>query len=340
MIEHRIKINEAFRFEAGGELPELELSYFTSDREYREGDKVIWICHALTGNANPEDWWSQLVGKGCLVDTEKYFVVCSAMICSPYGACSPATVNPATGKPFMMDFPETTVRDIVNANILVRKHLGIDVIDVMIGPSIGGFQAIEWCIIEPDVIKKAAFIATDYRVTPFMTALNESQRMAIDADPTFRAMESLAGGRAGLACARSIALVSYRTFEGYNYTQEETNGDTLFAQRACSYQQYQGKKLVDRFDAYSYWYLTRTLDSHNVGRGRGGCEKALGTIKADCTVVCINSDMLFHPEYNKFLASCIPGARYVELTSIFGHDGFLIENDQLVKALEPIFENN
>lgn len=335
---HKTTINEPFEFEAGGRLESLELVYHTSDREYTPGEKVIWICHALTGNSNPEEWWPQTVGKGKLFDPDRYYIVCAGMLCSPYGSSSPASINPATCKPYLLSFPRTTVRDVVRANILVRKHLGIEHIDLMIGPSVGGFQALEWVIMEPDVISRAVFLATATRVTPYMTAFNESQRMALEADASFLAAESLEGGKAGLACARSIALISYRTFDGYNLTQKEPDEDTLFAGRACSYQRYQGKKMVDRFDAYCYWYLTLMLDSQNVGRGRGGVEAALSRIKADCLVVSIDSDVLFPPKHGKLTASELKHAEYREISSVFGHDGFLIENDQLVEILQPLLE--
>ncbi len=338
MKHNRISIDEPFAFEAGGRLPRLELVYHTSDREYRPSDKVIWICHALTGNSDPEDWWPQMVGRGKLMDTDRFYIVCVNMLCSPYGSSSPASVDPATGRPYFMNFPLTTVRDVVRANILVRKYLGIEHIDMMIGPSVGGFQAYEWAIMEPEVVGDAVFLATGTRVTPFLTAFNESQRMALEADPSFRAAESLDGGKAGLACARSIALLSYRTFEGYNLTQAEQQTDTLIAGRACSYQRYQGKKLVDRFDAYCYWYLSSMLDSQNVGRGRGGEEAALASVRSNCLVINIDSDTLFPPAHGRATVAALPKAEYREISSVFGHDGFLIENDQLCGILKPLID--
>ena len=327
MRYNKLVIDQPFQFEAGGSLGHLELVYHTSDREYRSGDTVVWICHALTGNSNPEDWWPQLVGKDKLFDPDKYFIVCVSMLCSPYGETGPATVNPATG------------RDIVNAEILVRKHLGINRIDLMLGPSIGGFQALEWVIMEPEVVRDVVFLATATRVNPFMTAFNESQRLALEADPTFREAKDLKGGSAGLACARSIALISYRTYAGYNLTQPELEVDTLFADRAASYQRYQGQKLLRRdFDAYSYWYLTYALDSMNVGRGRGGVEAALGRIQANCMMISIDSDVLFPPSHGRATVAALKNAAYREISSAFGHDGFLVENDQLTAILRPMLE--
>ena len=338
MTIHEYIHNDIFEFEAGGSIAGLKVTYHCSDRMWESGDerKVIWICHALTANSDASDWWPELVGAGKLFDTEKYFVVCANMLGSAYGSSGPSSIDPKTGRPYYFNFPKITVRDIVRANILVRKTLGIGKIDLMVGGSIGGFQSIEWAIMEPDVISKAIFIACSPRVTPWLTAWEESQRMALEADPTFRECASLEGGKAGLECARSIALISYRSYEGYNATQAEKDVDCLFADRAGSYQRYQGRKLSDRFDAYSYYYLSDSVNSNNVGRGRGGVEKALGTITAKCTVVGIDSDRLFPVEEQKFLADHIPVAEYHEITSKFGHDGFLLENDQLTAIIKPL----
>ena len=330
--------NGDFEFEGGGSIKDLKIVFHTSEERWRREDKrkVIWICHALTANSDAEDWWPELVGPGKFFDTEKYFVVCVNMLGSSYGSSGPASTNALTGKPYYFDFPLITVRDIVRANILVRKHLGIESIDLMIGGSIGGFQSLEWSIIEPNIIKRMVLIACSGRVTPWLTAWEESQRLALEADPTFRECESLKGGEAGLRCARSIALISYRSYEGYNLTQAEKEEDCLFADRAGSYQRYQGKKLADRFDAYSYYYLAKSVDSNNVGRGRGGVENALSAIKAETLVIGIDSDRLFPVQEQRFLAENIPSARYEEITSRFGHDGFLLENEQLIKAIRPL----
>lgn len=335
MLRRCVLNTGAFEFESGGSLPGLELAYHCSGREYRKGEKVVWICHALTANSDPEDWWPQMVGPGKFIDPEKCFVVCVNMLCSPYGSSGPASTDPSSGQPYLMRFPKITIRDIVAGNILVRKHLGIDRVDVLIGPSIGGFQAYEWAVTEPELFSRVIFLATTDRCTPYMTAFNESQRMALLSDPTFGEAASLSGGKAGLACARSIAMLSYRTFEGYNRTQSEADPDTLFADRAASYQRYQGKKLADRFDAYSYWFLTCALDSHNIGRGRGGVDAALGRIKAKAMVINIDSDNLFPPQPGRDTASKIAGAEYHEMSSAFGHDGFLLEYGTLSALMAP-----
>ena len=309
--------------EAGGVLKGAHLVFHTSEQRRGRG---VWICHALTANSNPEDWWPEMVGAGRTIDPEKDFVVCVNMLGSAYGSESPARINPATGKPWMLDFPRITIRDSVSAFIAVRKHLGIEKIDLLIGASNGGFNAIEWAVTEPARIVRALFLCTAPRISPFLGATVEAQRMALEADPTFREAKDLHGGAAGLKCARAQALISYRSFKGYGRTQAEEDPDTLFAGRVASYERYQGEKLVRRnFDAYCYYTQCNALDSHNVGRGRGGVQKALGTIKAACTIVAVDTDQIFPPAESQEWSAWIPGAEYLEISSDFGHDGFLLE---------------
>ena len=327
-----------FDFEAGGSLNDIHIGYHTSPRPYTPGEKVILICHALTADSDPENWWPGLVGPGKLLDTEKYFIFCVNMLGSCYGSDGPSSINPETGSPYFFDFPRITVRDIAKAISIIRRHIGIEKVNLLIGSSIGGFQALELAISEPDVYENAIFMATEARVSPWLTALEETQRMALEADPTFRRAADLDGGKNALRCARTVALLSYRCPEGYNERQSEPDPDTLFASRASSYHQYQGEKFVRRFDAYSYYYLSYALDSHNVGRGRGGVQKALGTITARSTVIAIDSDILFPPYALKTIADGIPGAELHQITSLFGHDGFLLENDQLAAIFTPVLE--
>lgn len=336
MLKHTLTLKEPFEFEAGGVISGLQLAYHTSQREYAPGRKVIWICHGLTANSDAEDWWPQMVGPGLAFDTDRYFVICTNVLCSPYGSTCPLTVDPETGKPYMLEFPKCTVRDMARSSLAVADALGIKKIDLLVGASIGGFQALEMTLLRPELIGRTVLLATASRVTPYFTAFNEAQRMSLEADPTFRAAESPAGGRAGLEAARAIALISYRSFEGYNLTQADEDPDTMFASRACSYQRYQGRKLSARFDAYCYWYLTLCLDSHNAGRGRGGVDKALAGIEVPTTVIAIGSDCLFPPSEMKKIASAIPGADYFEIQSRFGHDGFLLESSQLTEIIKPL----
>jgi len=334
MIRQRIILDHTLHLEAGGKLENASIVYYSSKQSYAPSDKVIVICHALTANADPEDWWPQMVGPGCLFDTEKYFIFCVAMLASPYGESGPSQEDPSSGRPYYFDYPSVTVRDMVCASIEVRKALGIEKIDLLVGSSIGGFQAFEWAVMEPDCIVNAAFMATSPKVSPWLVASVEAQRMALEADPSFRECASLEGGREGLKCARAQALISYRSFEGYDLTQAEPDTDTLFAERAASYERYQGEKLARRFDAYSYYYLCNAITSNNVGRGRGGLEKALSTIKARSVVVMIDSDGLFPVQEGIKWYGYIPGTEFMTISSKFGHDGFLLEYEQLTSILK------
>ena len=328
-----------FSFEAGGTLDQLEIIYHTSERPYKQGDHVVWLCHALTANSDPMDWWPEMVGKDCCIDPEKDFVVCVNIFGSAYGTTGPRDFGNRDSRipnqKGYLDFPKFTVRDTARLFTLVREHLGIKQVDLLIGSSIGGFHALEWAIMEGNIIRRAAFIATAPRVSPWLSAWMEVQRMALEADPTFRACESLDGGRKGLEAARAISLISYRSFDGYNLTQYETNDDCLFASRAASYERYQGEKLVKRgFDAYSYYYLLHCVDSQNVGRNRGGVATALAQIKAQTVVIAITSDGLFPPCEGREWAKHIPNAQYFEIESRFGHDGFLLETNQITEILK------
>lgn len=344
---HKLKTDN-FTFEAGGTISQLEIVYHTSPRKYKEGDHVVWLCHALTANSDPLDWWPEMVGKDCWVNPDKDFVVCVNIFGSAYGTTGPRhfgnreseidnrEVGVSSPKGYL-DFPLFTVRDTARLFTLVRKHLGIKQVDLLVGSSIGGFHALEWAIIEGSVIQRAAFIATAPRVSPWLSAWMEVQRMALEADPTFRACESLDGGRKGLETARAISLISYRSFDGYNLTQYETDDDCLFASRAASYERYQGEKLVKRgFDAYSYYYLLHCVDSQNVGRYRGGVANALAQITAKSIVISITSDGLFPPAESSEWVKHIPGAKYYEIESRFGHDGFLLETNQITNILQQL----
>ena len=330
-----------FSFEAGGTLDQLEIVYHTSERPYQQGDRVVWLCHALTANSDPLDWWPEMVGDGCCVNPNKDFVVCVNIFGSAYGTTGPrdfCTPEAESQKPQSpLSFPLFTVRDTARLFTLVREHLGIEYVDLLIGSSIGGFHALEWAIMEGERIRKAAFIATAPRVSPWLSAWMEVQRMALEADPTFRACESLDGGRKGLEAARAISLISYRSFDGYNLTQYETDDDCLFASRAASYERYQGEKLVKRgFDAYSYYYLLHCVDSQNVGRHRGGVKAALAQIQAKSIVISITSDGLFPPCESSEWAKYIPNAKYYEIESRFGHDGFLLETEQITQIINSL----
>ena len=332
-----VKFGEPLCLENGKILPELEICYHTYGTLNPDHDNVIWICHAFTANSDAIDWWPGMVGPGLTFDTAKYFVVCANILGSCYGTTGPTSINPSTGEPYYLDFPMVTIRDMVNAHERLRKHLQIKGIHTIVGGSVGGQQSLEWCIMNPNLIKHLLIIATSAVFSPWGIAINESQRLALTADPSFYERKADAGQQ-GLVAARSIALLSYRNQRTYNQTQAETDPNKFDNFKASSYQQYQGQKLIKRFSAHSYWYLTKALDSHNVGRNRGGIEVALASVKAHTLYVAISSDLLFTPEEVKSHVSFTPGAEYYEIDSLYGHDGFLLENEKLDFAIKSFYQ--
>lgn len=327
------KHKKKFQLESGSFLPEFQLAYTTLGKLNSTGDNVVWITHALTANSNPEEWWNGLVGKGKFFNPEKYFIVCANVLGSAYGSTGPLSINPDTDNKYYHNFPQLTIRDIVNGFEILKDHLKIQKIHTLLGGSLGGQQALEWSIINPALIENLILIATNAQHSPWGIAFNESQRLAIKADRTWLSYSDDAGLK-GLKAARAIALLSYRNYNTYQTTQED-NEEKTNDFNAASYQNYQGDKLVNRFNAFSYWHLTKVMDSHNVGRNRGGVEKALGLIQAKTLVVAINSDILFPVSESVRLHENIKNSELEIIDSLYGHDGFLIETEQL----KTIFEN-
>ena len=339
MSREIFKYTQKFELECGRSLPGIDIAYHTFGTLNQRKDNVIWVCHALTANSDVLDWWSGLFGDDNLFNPQEHFIVCANVLGSPYGTSHPLSIDPVTGQPYYLSFPEITIRDMVKAHQLLANYLHIDQISVLMGGSLGGQQALEWTIIEPERINRSILMATNARHSPWGIAFNESQRLAITTDRTFYA-NTPNGGAKGLKAARSIALLSYRGYATYQATQLDEDEQKLDNYRASSYQSYQGEKLVKRFDAYSYWYLSKTMDSHNVGRGRQSVENALSLVKAKTLVIGIKSDLLFPIQEQQYLYEHITNASFAEFDTIYGHDGFLVETDTLTKIIESFFNSD
>jgi homoserine O-acetyltransferase/O-succinyltransferase len=334
--DHTFHYNKPFSLEAGGKLPGFQLKYTTLGKLNHDKSNIVWVCHALTGSSDFTDWWGELFREGSAFDPRQYFIICANMLGGCYGTTGPLSINPENGKPFYHAFPFITNRDIVAAFDLLRKELRIEKVHTLLGGSLGGQQVLEWAIIQPSVFQHIIPMACNAFHSPWGVAFNEAQRMAIEADPSWKTNDLRAGAE-GLKAARAIGMISYRYYETFNQTQAEKSDNKLDDFRAATYQRYQGQKLVNRFNSFSYFRFTKMMDSHNVGRDRVSVKEALSAIQAQTLVIGIDSDILFPVSEQKFLAENIPQAEYVEITSLYGHDGFLVEFDQLESLLKQFY---
>jgi homoserine O-acetyltransferase/O-succinyltransferase len=324
--------NQPLVLESGAKLYNPRIAYHTFGTLNAKRDNVVWIIHALTGNSNPLEWWPDMVGSGCVVDPSKYFIICANALGSPYGSTCPLDFDSENGKVYYHDFPLLTIKDLIKGYQILATYLGIDSIRTLIGASIGGQQALEWSITHPDFVKNLLLIATSAYSSPWVIAFNETQRMAIRSDQTWTN-----GGKnaaiEGLKSARAIAMLSYRHPLGYAETQSESESK-YDDYRASSYQRYQGLKLANRFNAYSYYLMTQAMDSHDVGRGRESRVASLAQVKANTGIVSINNDLLFIPEDQKYIADHIENSTHYTLESNFGHDGFLVERQEIARIID------
>lgn len=325
--------SQPFNLEMGGNLPELKIAYYTYGTLNEEKSNVLWICHALTADANAENWWNGLIGKGKIFDTSKYFIVCANILGSCYGSTSINTINPSTNKKYGTDFPFFTIRDMVKAHQLLKNHLNLDKIKLLVGGSMGGYQALEWAIIEPNTFENLFLIATAAEESAWGKAIHTAQRLAIASDPNWSKGE-IGIGDNGLKAARGIGILTYRNYDLFKNQQNDNDVNIYKEHRAESYIKYQAKKLAERFDALSYYKLTEAMDSHQLARGReNSTEKILNQIKIPTLVMGISSDILCPTQEQQFLAEHLPHGEYHEIDSSYGHDGFLIESEKISHIL-------
>ena len=327
----------------GSALP-VTLAYRTWGRLNAARDNAVVVCHSLTGDADAATWWAPLIGQGKAIDPDRHFIVCANLIGSCYGSTGPVSQRPDVGKAWQADFPEISVRDNVRAQQRLLRQLGVTRVELTIGGSLGGMLALEWAVLDPTV-HRVVLVATSHAHSAWCIAWSEAQRQAITADPDWK------GGfyapdrppAAGLAAARMMAMLSYRNPASFEErfgrtlqpaqpgiptgSAEESAQKPLFAVQ--SYLHYQGSKLVERFDANSYIRLTRMANTHDVGAGRGGAEKVLGSLEQDVLVVGITTDVLFPLAEQRTLARLLPKGTLRVLDSPHGHDAFLLEADRL-----------
>lgn len=326
--------NDPFITESGFQLDEPVIAYQTWGKLNHRRDNVVIVCHALTGNTSADDWFGGLFGSGSPIDPSRHFIICTNVLGSCYGTTGPTSLNPATGKAYQADFPIVTIRDIVRFQQQLLDELQITGIEMVIGGSMGGMQALEFCVMD-DRVQSAVFIGMGKSHSPWAIGISHAQRQAIINDANWK------GGfysddkkpEKGLALARMIAMNSYRHPVDYDqkFTRNRQDGNGQF--QVESYLTYQGEKLADRFDPVSYVRLTQAMDSHDVARGRSSYSQVLGGINIPTLVIGIDSDLLYPTREQHELARLLPNARYRNLVSAHGHDAFLIEFDQMRRII-------
>ena len=331
-MAERITLSE-LTLESGRRLTDVPVAYDAWGELNAAGDNAVIVCHALTGNTLADVWWGPLIGPGAALDTNRFFVACVNVLGSPYGSASPSSENPDTGAPYGPDFPAVTIRDTVRAHRMALEQIGVRQAALAIGGSMGGMQALEWAF-EDDFVRGIVPIAVGGRHSSWCIGFSEAQRQAIYADPLWNEGRYDEQPRKGLAAARMIAMLSYRSrpsFEARFGRNPQDGREGVFAVE--SYLRYQGEKLVDRFDANSYVHLTRQMDTHDLARGRGGYEDVLRSIEQPALVIGIDSDILYPTEEQQELARLMPNAELEIISSQHGHDAFLIEFKQLDRSI-------
>lgn len=328
-MPHTYQYTDKFALEAGGYLNGIHIRYHTWGKLNTARNNVLWICHALTASSDAENWWPGMIGPNYAFDTERYFIVCANIIGSCYGSTGPLSIRQETGEAYYQDFPFISIRDMGAAHELLRQHLEIEQIEVIIGGSMGGYQAMEWLIAHPHRIKKMFLLASSAAESAWGIGIHSAQRMAIEADQTFGEKRPDAGAN-GLKAARAIGMLSYRNYTLLSEQQNDTNPDKLRDFKVSSYLHYQGEKLVQRFNAYSYYILSEAMDSHNICRQRAESpSEILRSISQAVLLIGISSDLLCPVEEQRKLAVDLPHCEYHEITSSYGHDGFLIETEKI-----------
>jgi homoserine O-acetyltransferase len=341
--------------ECGQALAPVHVAYETYGTLNEEGTNAILICHALSANAhaagyhsptdNSAGWWDGLIGPGKAFDTNHFFVVCPNILGSCYGTTGPTSVNPKTGEPYRMSFPQITVRDMVRVQKRLLDVLGVRRLVTVCGSSLGGMQVLEWAVMYPEFCASIIPISTAAQQPAWCIALNTAARMAITNDPAWCQGNYQQQPAHGLALARMIGMISYRSPQEFdqrfgrqrkNPAGEYFNFDNCF--QVESYLHHQGQKLVQRFDANTYLYLTRAMDLHDVAYGRGRIEHVLAGVRARVLSIGVSTDQRYPTSLQKDIARWIPGARYAEIDSIHGHDAFLIELGKLGTAIARFLE--
>lgn len=342
--------------ESGETLPGVRIAYETWGSLTPERDNAILIEHALTGDSHvcgqagaghpSAGWWNELVGPGKVLDTDRYFIVCANAVGGCRGSTGPSS-DDDSGEPWGSRFPFVTIRDMVAAELPLSDHLGVARWRAVIGGSMGGMRALEWSLCYPERVASVVVLASTSAATADQIAWCHPQILAIRHDPAFRGGNYYRSGTpdVGLGIARRIAHTTYRSAGELDtrFGRDAQDGENPLGDGGRfaieSYLDYHAQKLIDRFDANSYIVLTQAMNSHDIGRGRGGIDEALATLTLPTTIAAVTSDRLYPPEQGQRIVDVAPGADRLHLIeSPLGHDGFLAEAPQVELVLRHALE--
>ncbi|MDN4629940.1 homoserine O-acetyltransferase [Sphingomonas sp. PsM26] len=357
-LARHVTVPGPLRLDGGALLSPVEIAYETYGTLNADRSNAILICHALTGDQHVASrhpvtgkpgWWERMVGPGKPVDPTRHFIICSNVLGSCMGSSGPATVNPATGVPWGMSFPVITIRDMVRAQAMLLDHLGIETLAAVVGGSMGGMQTLSWPATFPDRVRAVVIIASTARHTAQNIAFHEVGRQAVMADPKWREGAYYAEAdppAAGLAVARMAAHITYLSEAGLT----AKFGRRLQARDAKSfgfdadfqiesYLRHQGISFVDRFDANSYLYITRAMDYFDLAEEHGGhLANAFRATRARFCLVSFDTDWLYPTAESRAIVHALNAAgapvSFVELSSPFGHDAFLLEAPELNRVVD------
>lgn len=331
----------------GGCLSEVTVAYETYGQLSAARDNVILVTHALTGDSHPaahdqydeQGWWEPLIGPGRTLDTNRFYIICSNVLGGCQGTTGPASLNPATGKPYGMRFPEITIKDMVRVQKRLLEELEIEHLAMVVGGSMGGMQALQWVVDYPGFIDAAIVIAAPGYSSPQAIAYNRVGRQAVTLDPEWKNGDYYGGvgPKQGLAAARALGMITYQSEMSMSYKFGRRTRAGKF--EIENYLDYQGEGIVKRFDANSYLYLLRALDLFDISTGYSSVEEALARIDAKVLVVGVSSDILYPPYQQEELATTMQrlgvSTDFTIIDSPHGHDGFLVD----FHLLRPILAN-
>ena len=344
-----------FEFEYGQSLEQITINYETYGKLNLAKDNAILICHALTGSAHAAGtyqqetvpgWWDPLIGPEKPIDTNKYFVISSNVLGGCYGTTGPTSLNPNSNQPYHLDFPRYTIRDMVKLQKRLIDYLGIESLASVIGGSMGGMQVLEWAALYPQYLRSMIPIAIGARHSAWAIGLNEVARQAITSDPNWQNGNYPLAHQpeSGLGLARAIAMLSYRSFDSLEskFGRQRVSETKALLDKSFeieSYLEYQGVKLVKRFDANTYIYITKAMDDYDLSEGRGFLKDVLNKMTMPALVMGIDSDVLYPEKEQLELIEHLPNATYSQIKSPHGHDAFLIEFPQIAVQLRRFLKH-